>query len=79
MSVRAKFICNSITSQKHWDSSKGETKTIKLTPVTSGSEENKAFYEATPSGSIQLLTLNEEAAKNFELGKSYYVDFTPAE
>jgi hypothetical protein len=79
MSVRAKFICNSITRQKHWDRSKGETQTIKLTPVVGGSEENEAFYEATPSGSIDLMTVNEEAAKNFELGKSYYVDFTPAE
>jgi hypothetical protein len=79
MSVRAKFVCNSITRQKHWDQSKGETQTIKLTPVTSGSEENKAFYEATPSGSIEIMTVNEEVAKNFELGKSYYVDFTLAE
>lgn len=77
--VRAKFVCNSITRQRHWDPSKGETQTIKLTPVVGGSEENKAFYEATPSGSIELMTVNEETAKSFELGKYYYVDFTPAE
>lgn len=79
MTVRAKFVCNSITRQKHWDQAKGEIQTIKLTPVTSGSGENKSFYEATPSGSIELGTVNEAAAKSFELGKAYYIDFTPAE
>jgi hypothetical protein len=79
MTVRAKFVVNSIERKKHWDKSKGETQTIKMTPVTSGSEENKAFYEATPGGAIELCTLNEDAGKQFELGKEYYVDFTPAE
>jgi hypothetical protein len=78
MSVRAKFVVNSIERKQHWDRSKGETQTIKLTPVTSGSEENNAFYAATPSGTIELTTLNEEAGKQFELGKEYYIDFTPA-
>jgi hypothetical protein len=79
MSVRAKFVCKEITRRKHWDPSKGEVQSVKLEPVTSGSEENKAFYEATPSGSIQLDTLNENAGKYFELGKSYYLDFKAAE
>ena len=76
--VRAKFHVTSITRTKHWDRSKGEIQTNKLLPVTSGSEENKAFFEASPSGSIELGTVNEEAAKVFELGKEYYIDFTPA-
>jgi hypothetical protein len=79
MTVRAKFICNTITRQKHWDPTKGETQTIKLSPVSSGSEENKAFFAATPAGSIEIGTVNEVAAKSFELGKAYYVDFTPAD
>jgi hypothetical protein len=77
--VRAKFVVNSVTRTKHWDQNKGELQTIKLTPVVTGSDENKRFYEATPSGSIELGTVNEEAAKHFELGKAYYIDFTPAE
>ena len=79
MSVRAKFVCNSITRQKHWDREKGEIHSIKLLPVTDGSSENKLFYEATPSGIIELGTVNEAAAKCFELGKSYYIDFTPVD
>jgi hypothetical protein len=79
MAVRAKFVVNSIERKKHWDRTKGEeTQTIKLTPVVGGSEENKAFYAATPGGHIELCTLNEDAGKQFELGKEYYIDFTPA-
>lgn len=79
MGVRAKFICQSITRRKHWDASKGDIHSISLTPVSSGSAENNAFYAATPSGEIKLDTLNDDAGKQFELGKAYYIDFTPAE
>lgn len=77
--VRAKFTVQSITRTKHWDRTKGEVQTINLNPVSDGSAENKAFFEATPSGRIELGTINEDAARQFELGKSYFVDFTPAE
>jgi hypothetical protein len=78
MRVRAKFTCNSITRTKRWNGP-GEVQTIKLSPVTSGSDENKEFFDATPTGSIELGTVNEAAAKQFELGKSYYIDFTLAD
>ena len=77
MTVRAKFIVQSITRTKHWDKSKGNISTIKLIPVTNGSEENKTFYEATPTGAIELGTVNIAAAEAFTLGEEYYVDFTP--
>jgi hypothetical protein len=78
MSVRAKFVVNSITRQKHWSSERGgEIQTIRLSPVTSGSDENKGFYAATPSGLIELGTVNADAVKEFELGAEIYVDFTP--
>lgn len=78
MTVRAKFKVQSITRNLHWEPSKGEVHTIKLAPVGGNSEENKAFYSATPGGSIDLQTVNEVAGNQFELGKEYYVDFTPA-
>ena len=77
--TRAKFKVDSIEQQLHWDRSKGELHTIKLSPVTAGSEENKTFFSATPVGRIELGVLNQEAGKQFELGKEYYVDFTKAE
>lgn len=52
---------------------------ITMYAVVDGSEENKKFFAATPSGSINLGTINPEAAAQFEPGKEYYVDFTPAE
>jgi hypothetical protein len=51
---------------------------ITLSPVTSGSDENKAFYKWTPGGSIELSTVNTEASKQFDPGKEFYVDFTEA-
>lgn len=79
MSVRAKFKVDTITRSKHWDKQKGEIQTIRLTPVTSGSDENAEFYAATPSGSIDLSTVNQAAGEQFKLGAEYYVDFTPAQ
>lgn len=79
MSVRAKFICNSITHTKHWDKNKGLVATIKLNPVNGSNDENKAFFDATPSGEISLGIIKEEVAKKFEIGAEYYIDFTKAE
>lgn len=79
MTVRAKFKVQSITMQAHWQPSKGKIGTVSLMPVSSGSEENQRFYEATPSGEIKLGTINEDALKVFEIGREFYVDFTPAQ
>lgn len=56
---------------------------VKFVPVTSGSDENKSFYAATPGGQFEM-TLSDAAAKNLGLdttglGHEFYVDFTPAE
>ena len=41
--------------------------------------ENKEFWEATPSGKIELGVINLAAALPFDLNREFYVDFTPAE
>jgi hypothetical protein len=74
--VRAKFTCTTVSKSLHWDGSKRFLYTANLTPVTTGSDENKSFFAATPSGSISLGSFLEDA---FEPGKEYYVDFTPAD
>ena len=50
-----------------------------LTPVTSGSEENKSFSMYTPSGSIMLHITNPDAIDFFEAAAEYYVEFRKAE
>ena len=79
MPIRAKFKVDSYETTIDWRDKTKEVRTIKLSPVTSGSEENSNFYAATPSGNIILGVANENAWKQFELGKEYYVDFTKAE
>lgn len=69
--VRAKFKCTQKVENEHGF-------TIKLEPVTSGSEENEKFFEATPWGQMEIGTINGEAAKHFSAGGEYYLDISPA-
>lgn len=78
MTVRAKFKVHSITTSARWNGP-GHMGTVKLMPVNGGSEENKKFYEASPSGQIELGTINEQALAQFGIGQEFYVDFTPAD
>ncbi len=77
--VRAKFTCN--TKMPGY----GNSTIVYLNAVYSNkdgtrSEENKAFSEATPSGTIQIcIAEGKPAADQFVVGEHYYVDFTPAE
>lgn len=74
MSVRAKFKVERKELQRD-----GDGGSVYLNPVISGSEENKQFYQLTPGGQILLSTINPEAYNQFEVGKEFYIDFTPAE
>ena len=38
-------------------------------------DENKAFWDATPSGTLELATILQMP---WEIGREYYVDLTPA-
>ena len=78
--VRAKFYVSEVKqSRNHYGSQEGELlTTIKLVPVTGTSNENKAFFRWTPSGTIDLGTVNPAVVANFHIGDEFYVDFTPA-
>lgn len=94
MSVRAKFKLDSFESSLQVvgydkkadgtdDYSKPivkEMRTLKMTPVYSNDpqSENRRFWNASPSGSLNLGVINQDAWKHFELGEEYYLDFTPA-
>lgn len=82
MSVRAKFKVGSYsTSIQGQGENEREVRTVHLNPVYDADKtsENGKFYAYTPGGHIELGTINPEAWNQFELGKEYYVDFTPAE
>lgn len=70
--VRCKFVVDSISKTRF------SHHTIEMSPVSSGSEENKNFWKWTPGGKISFNSINDEAVKQFEVGKEYYVDFTDA-
>ena len=74
MRVRAKFRVDEVSH--HYS---GHVRVV-LTPVTSGSEENKSFWQYTPSGKLEM-TMNRgvAAADAFVVGQEYYLDFTLAE
>lgn len=90
MIVRAKFTLDAVkTSQYQWGGSVTDgdpSKTYPLVKVLvfsavydNGTPENQRFTKATPSGTLEMIVDNPDALKQFELGKSYYLDFTLAE
>ncbi len=80
--VRAKFYCATKiqrSNQPHPAQTENPVyESFEFYPVTGGSEENKKFFSASPSGKLEIGVMNPEAAKQLEVGKEYYVDFTPA-
>jgi hypothetical protein len=70
--VRAKFKVDE-TAKTVWNEK------VILSPVMSGSVENEEFFKTTPSGKIEMSIKNPEAMKQFEVGKEFYVDFTPVQ
>lgn len=89
--TRAKFTVNAIertvgSKEVVGDDGKrtwvpAEMWTVRLNSVYGNGDpehENTKFWQASPSGSIQLSMVNQAAAEVFELGKDYYVDFRAA-
>ena len=86
--IRAKFVVETVTQHRGSiiDPKTGlavpgaHPCTVQLNPVYSDDKnsENGKFYAATPGGSITLSWVRPEVAAQFEVGKAYYIDFTPA-
>lgn len=79
--TRAKFVLKAIEQQKYTAFKEGKaydavTHTYKFDAVYGDSSpENKSFWEATPSGRIELSCVKPQS---WELGQEFYVDFSPA-
>lgn len=76
MSVRGKFVVDSVTA---WKSGQKEVSLSAVTGNKDGVPEDKSYARYTPNGSIKLTVDNPPAAEQFQPGKVFYVDFTEAE
>lgn len=70
MSVRAKFKCHSILVHE-------AGRTVKFGAVVNDSDENKSWSKWTPSGDLTMSITNPDAYEQFEVGKCYFLDFSP--
>lgn len=71
---RAKFRC--VSKEGGVENPEGE---VVLEAVVGGSPENDQFFNYTPYGQLRMGTVNAAAFAVFEVGKEYFLDFTPAE
>ena len=80
MNVRAKFVCVGInkTMGGTYDNMgkyvSGVLHGYRFIPTVGNSDENKKFFNSTPTGVLELNAVRDDL---FELGKEYYLDFTP--
>jgi hypothetical protein len=85
MIVRAKFQVNRVSeilgsngsAKIYKDGKMTDTpvREIQMSAVYGGSEENKSFADATPSGQINFQLNNAACAEEFKVGDTYYVEF----
>lgn len=75
--VRAKFRVRDV---KHLHASTPEDvcAEISLYAVWGDGKGNESWSKATPSGDLKMLVTNPAAIEKFEIGKDYFLDFTPA-
>jgi hypothetical protein len=78
MPVRAKFRCTEKADRatSYGATSQPTSAHVTLTPVSG--PENKPWSQYTPCGQIQMQIDNPTAFNEFQVGKDYFVDFTPA-
>lgn len=73
--VRAKFRCNAVTSFAN-DRDLSALRQYTFTAIyDTSTPENQRFSKATPYGELKINVNNPEVT--FEIGKNYYLDFTP--
>jgi hypothetical protein len=75
MSTRCKFVCNSVEHSIGRGGKVTEVQVV-LNPVYGPTHENKAFWDATPNGRLELSLAKPEHVGLFEQGEEYYVDIT---
>lgn len=82
MTIRAKFYCQQIVREGWSDNGtpkeSGAVKYVfKAVYSNDPNHENKSFWDATPNAELVMVITNP-GAQTFEIGREYYLDFTPA-
>jgi hypothetical protein len=79
--MRAKFTVKSKREYLGYHNGNTNTRLVEISasPVGDAKETNKSWSAATPSGELKMSISNPAAVDFFELGKEYYLDFTPVE
>lgn len=73
MNTRCKFKCTHVEAQ---GSTNDPQQYARFEAVISGSPENESFFRWTPSGTLSLGTVR---SGQFEAGKEYFIDISPAD
>lgn len=73
--VRCKMVCNEVSQQHHGPKSQWK---YGFNAVYGTSDENKKFWQATPSGTLQFQCMSDGAHPLFKAGDEYYVDISAA-
>ena len=73
--TRCKVRCTEVAQREGWSSDGRTLFAAKFAAADrSKSPENAAFFEATPSLSLEVQTVKGD---HFQVGREYYLDFTP--
>lgn len=72
--IRAKFVCTEMAKKRDWYGKNLYLYSYHFNVIVDTSEENKAFFAATPSGEVTLSSVKDDL---FTVGQDYYLDFTP--
>lgn len=78
--TRAKFKVDSVLHTKQYDGT--PIRTVIAAPVYGNRDpnhENSKFWAATPSGKLELGTVNAAAVAGLEPGVEFYIDITIAQ
>ena len=76
-----KFKVTGVNSfEGQWDSKPAIGRTVTLTPVSpmekDKDHENAKFWEASPSGKLEITIMNPAAADELEVGQEFYLLIT---
>lgn len=77
--VRCKATVASVVTTKNQDSDDGLQRHIHFAGVQATEGEDSIFGKYTPVFNLDMLVVNAAAARKLEVGKAYYIDFSPAE